>query len=196
MKRHAPAAQRNRGPILDVLRRVLPERGHALEVASGSGQHIVAFAEGLPGWRFSPTDVDPTARASVDAWVAELGLSNVEPAVELDACAWPWPVTEADAVLCSNMIHISPWETTLGLLRGAGQVLAPGGTLVLYGPFYVDGQTAPSNVAFDESLRARDPSWGVRELSEIQTLARSHGLVVQQSVTMPANNLTVVFRRD
>lgn len=196
MKRHAPAAQRNRGPILEVLRRVLPERGHALEVASGSGEHVVAFAEGLPGWRFSPSDLDPTARASVDAWVAELGLANVAPAVALDACHWPWPVTSADAVLCSNMIHISPWETTLGLLRGAGQVLPSGGTLVLYGPFYVDGQTAPSNVAFDDDLRGRDPSWGVRELGEIQTIARTHGLVHEQSVAMPANNLTVVFRRD
>lgn len=196
MKRHAPAAERNRGPILEVLRRVLPDRGHALEVASGSGQHVVAFAEGLPGWRFSPSDLDPTARASVDAWVAELGLTNVEPAVELDACVWPWPVISADAVLCSNMIHISPWETTLGLLRGAGQVLAVGGTLVLYGPFYVDGQTAPSNVAFDANLRGRDPSWGVRELTEIQTIASTHGLVHEQSVAMPANNLTVVFRRD
>lgn len=196
MKRHAPAAQRNRGPILEVLRRVLPERGHALEVASGSGEHVVAFAQGLPGWRFSPSDLDPTARASVDAWVAELGLANVAPAVALDACGWPWPVTSADAVLCSNMIHISPWETTLGLLRGAGEVLRSGGTLVLYGPFYVDGQTAPSNVAFDDNLRGRDPSWGVRELTEIQTIARTHGLVHEQSVAMPANNLTVVFRRD
>jgi len=196
MKRHAPAAERNRGPILEVLQRVLPEHGHALEVASGSGQHVVAFAAAMPQWTFSPSDLDPTARASVDAWVAELGLGNVRPAVTLDASAWPWPVTSVDAVLCSNMIHISPWDATLGLLRGAGEVLTPGGTLVLYGPFYVEGQSADSNVAFDRSLRSRDRSWGVRELEEIRSIASSHGLVHEQSVTMPANNLTVVFRRD
>ena len=196
MQRHAPAAERNRGPILEVLQRVLPPRGRALELASGSGQHVVHFAQHLPGWHFTPSDPDPSARASIDAWVASAGVDNVDPARDIDARRQPWGVDALDAVLAINMVHIAPWEATVGLLQGAAKVLRPKGQLVLYGPYIIDGETAPSNRQFDASLRARDPSWGVRELSEIVALASEHGLALAHTVPMPANNHTVVFARS
>ncbi|MEM6996491.1 MAG: DUF938 domain-containing protein [Myxococcota bacterium] len=193
MKRHAPAAARNQGPILEVLQRVLPPAGRALEVASGSGQHVVAFAAAMREWSFVPSDPDPAARASIDAWIAQSGCPNVAAAVDLDARRWPWPVTHADAIFAANMVHISPWEATVGLLVGAGRVLASGGRLVVYGPFVIDGATAPSNRAFDESLRARDPAWGVRDLEALQTVAAEAGLTLHEVVAMPANNHCVVW---
>lgn len=190
----APATERNREPILEVLRRVLPARGLVLEVASGTGEHVAHFARALPGLTFQPTEYDAARRASVDAWAA--GLGNVRAAVALDATAAEWPVAEAAAVFCANMIHIAPWSACVGLMAGAGRVLAPGGVLVLYGPFLRDGvPTAPGNVAFDASLRARDAAWGVRDLGAVAALAAAQGLALDEVVEMPANNLMVVFRR-
>ena len=202
-KRSSPAALRNRDPILDVLTRVLPARPRVetgplrvLELASGSGEHAVWFARGLPYVAWQPTDLDPAARASVDAWVQEEGLSNVAPALPLDATSETWPVTSADAVVCINMIHIAPWTACEGLVRGAARVLSAGGVLFLYGPFAIHGaHTSPSNAAFDADLRGRDAAWGVRNLDDVSALAAQHGLVHDESVTRPANNLSVVFRR-
>lgn len=196
-RRLAPATQRNRDPILAVLRRVLPPAGTVLEVASGSGEHAVYFAARLPALRWQPSDESAAARASVAAWAADAGLGNVLPPVALDAAAEPWGVERADAVVCINMVHIAPWAACAGLMRGAARALPPGAPLVLYGPFRVGGaHTAPSNAAFDEDLRARDPRWGVRDLEAVVAEARTHGLARVETVAMPANNLAVVFRRD
>jgi hypothetical protein len=201
-KRHSPATTRNRDPILDVLRRALPPPGsqnailEVLEVASGSGEHAVWFARALPYVRWLPTDLDPAARESIDAWVKEEGLANVAPAIPLDAIAEEWPVPRADAVVCINMIHISPWAACVGLMGGARRVLPVGGLLFLYGPFKIGGvHTAPSNEAFDLDLRRRDPSWGVRDLDDVRALAREHDLAHEETVAMPANNQSVIFRR-
>jgi hypothetical protein len=197
MRVRAAATARNRDPILAVLREVLPTTGDVLEIASGSGEHVVHFARALPDLRFVPSDVDPDALASIEAWRAHEGLPNVMPPVELDVLAPTWPVSRADAVLCSNMIHIAPWPATLGLLHGAGRILPAGAPLVLYGPYQIDGRhTAESNAAFDASLRARNPAWGVRDLRDVRAEARSRGLVLDKTVQMPANNLTVIFRRQ
>ncbi|TSC25196.1 DUF938 domain-containing protein [Corallococcus sp. Z5C101001] len=196
MKRHAPATERNREPLLAVLREVLPASGTLLEVASGTGQHAAFFARAFPGLTWQPTDAEPEALESIDAWCAGEGLANVLPARVLDASADTWPVAHADAMLCVNMIHIAPWTACQGLMRGAARVLRPGGRLVLYGPYFVEGQqTAPSNIAFDESLRARAPSWGVRELGAVAAEAARNGLQRERVVEMPSNNLTVVFTR-
>jgi hypothetical protein len=193
-RREAPAVARNRDPILAVLKRVLPPSGLVLEVASGSGEHCAFFAAALPGLDFQPSDPEAEARASTDAWCA--GLPNVRPALALDAATQSWPIQAADAVLCINMVHISPWEATLGLLRGAARLLPDGAPLVLYGPYRRAGQpTADSNEAFDESLKARDPRWGLRILEEVATEAARAGFGAADITEMPANNLTVVFRR-
>lgn len=195
MKQHAPAAERNREPLLAVLRRVLPQHPGAqvLELASGTGQHALHFAGALPHLRWQPTDADADARASIAAWRAEAGLDNLLPPLFLDVRE-PWPVAAADAIFCANMIHISPWTCTLALLAGAAAVLPPGSPLVLYGPYRRGGaHTAPSNAAFDASLRARDPSWGVRDLEVV--VAEARGFTLDEVVEMPANNLTVVLRR-
>lgn len=196
MKRHAPATERNREPILAVLREVLPSAGTLLEVASGTGQHAASFARAFPGLVWQPTDLEPEALASIEAWRAEAGLTNLRAPLRLDACADSWPVEAVEAVLCVNMLHIAPWEACQGLLRGAARVLAPGGPLVLYGPYFVQGRpTAPSNLAFDASLRERNPAWGVRELGAVVAEARRHGLELERTVDMPSNNLTVVLRK-
>lgn len=195
MKQHAPAAERNREPLLAVLRRVLPQHHGAqvLELASGTGQHALHFASALPHLRWQPTDADADARASIAAWRAEAGLDNLLPPLFLDVRE-PWPVAAADAIFCANMVHISPWTCTLALLAGAAAVLPPGSPLVLYGPYRRGGaHTAPSNAAFDASLRARDPSWGVRDLEVV--VAEARGFTLDEVVEMPANNLTVVLRR-
>lgn len=159
-RRHAPAAERNRDPILAVLRRHLPAEGLVLEVASGTGQHAVHFAAALPGLVFQPSDPDSSARASIDAWAAASGLPNLRPALDLDAGAEDWPALSPVAVLCINMIHISPWAATRGLLAGSARVLPAGGVLLLYGPYRRDDvETAPSNEEFDRSLRRRNPAW-------------------------------------
>jgi SAM-dependent methyltransferase len=192
MRRQAPAAARNRDPILDVLRLHLPALGLVLEVASGSGEHTAHFAEALPHLTFQPSDPDPDARASIDAWTE--GLANVRPAVMLDAGAEAWPIETADAIVCINMIHIAPWDAAVGLIRGAARRLPAGGTLFLYGPYTRGGiTTAPSNTAFDRDLRARNPAWGLRDLDAVATLATQHGFSPPQIVEMPANNLSLVF---
>ena len=196
MKQHAPSAERNRDPILEVMRRHFPGTGRVVEIASGTGQHAVHFAGAMPGLDWQPTDIDPAARASVEAWVRDEGLSNVRTPIELDTRADPWPVASADVVVCINMIHISPWESCVGLMRGAGQVLPAGGILFTYGPYKLDGEhTAASNAAFDESLRGRDPAWGVRDLADVTAEAERNGLVRIDMVAMPANNFSLVFRR-
>ena len=196
-RRYAPATLRNRDAILDVLRRCLPERGLVLEVASGSGEHVVHFAAALPDLIFQPSDPDPDALASIDVWAAVSGVGNVRQALALDAAAADWPVTRADALLCINMIHIAPWAATQGLLRGAARVLPPGGLLYLYGPYKRGGQhTAPSNEAFDHDLRARDPAWGVRDLEAVAAEAGAWGFGAPEVTAMPANNLSVVFRKQ
>ena len=195
-RRSAPAALRNRDPILAVLRRVLPARGLVLEVASGTGEHAAHFAAALPGLVFQPTDPDPAARASIDAWAAAARLPNLRPALALDAMAPDWPIARADAVLCINMIHIAPWEATPGLLAGAARLLPSGGPLVLYGPFRRGGSHAgPSDAAFDAALRAQDPRWGLRDLERVAEEAAGRGFGPPEVVAMPANNLTLVFRR-
>jgi len=196
MKRYAPAAARNRQPILDVLRPRLPSQGLVLEVASGSGEHVVHLAQALPALVFQPTDPDADARASIDDWAMTLALGNVRAAAALDTTSDAWPVDRADAVLCCNMIHIAPWEAAVGLIRGAGRILPPGGLFYLYGPYRRDGRhTAPSNEAFDQDLRRRNPAWGVRDLEAVTALAASEGFGAPEILDMPANNLSLVFKR-
>jgi SAM-dependent methyltransferase len=195
-RRHAPAAERNRDAILAVLERHLPVRGLVLELASGSGEHAVHFAAALPDLVFQPSDPDAASCASIDAWAASAGLANLRPAIALDATAQHWPIPAADAVLCINMIHIAPWAAAIGLLQGAARILAPGGVLYLYGPYKRDGRhTAPSNDAFDRGLRARDPAWGVRDLEAVAALAAANGFAAPAIEPMPANNLSLIFRR-
>jgi SAM-dependent methyltransferase len=196
----SPAAERNKGPILDVLKRVLPPAGRVVEIASGTGQHVVHFAEALPSLAWQPTDPDAAMLESIRARVAAAHRSgvgaNLEPPVELDVCAEHWPLARADAVLAINLIHIAPWAATEGLLRGASRVLGAGAPLVLYGPFKRDGRhTAASNEVFDASLRERNAEWGVRDLEVVADRALAEGLVLREIVAMPANNLTVVFER-
>ena len=194
----SPAAARNAAPILEVLRAHLPARARVLEIASGSGEHAVVFARALPAAVWTPSDPSPEARASIAAWSAEAALPNLNPALALDA-ADPdgWPEIDVQVVFCANMIHISPWAATEGLMAGAGRILPdPGGLLVLYGPFReADVPLAPSNAGFDDSLKARDPAWGLRDLEHVVALARTHRLHLTRRVEMPANNLMLLFRR-
>ncbi len=193
---HSPSVERNRDPILAVLRPLLDGARSVLEIASGSGGHVVHFAAALPAVTFQPTDPDAASRASIDAWVAESALANLRPALALDVIAQPWPVESADAVVCINMIHISPWAATLGLMRGAAQVLRPGGLLFLYGPYRRGGaHTADSNETFDRSLRARNIAWGIRDLEDVAQAAQAEGFGAPTIEPMPANNLSVIFRR-
>ncbi|MBN3727750.1 DUF938 domain-containing protein [Burkholderia sp. Ac-20379] len=193
---HAPAAERNREPILAVLREVLPAQGTVLEIASGSGQHAVHFAAALPHLEWQPTDPDPAALASIAAWAADAALPNLRAPRQLDVRADRWPLDAADAVVCINMIHIAPWEAACALIAGAARVLDGGGVLLLYGPYRRNGEhTAPSNAAFDAQLRRRDPSWGVRDLEAVTELAQAAGFEPERVVEMPANNLCVAFRR-
>jgi SAM-dependent methyltransferase len=192
----SPSALRNRDPILAVLRRVLSARGTVIEIASGTGEHAVHFSAGLPDLIWQPTDRDPEALRSIAAHRALARWPNLLPPLELDVTANAWPVLQADAVVSINMIHIAPWPATKGLMAGAGRVLAPGGILFLYGPFKENGRhTAPSNQGFDTSLRSRDPAWGVRDLADVAEAARAQGLELAERVEMPANNLSVIFRR-
>ena len=193
----SPAAARNREPILKVLRAHMPRRAQVLEVAAGSGEHAVAFAGALPELEWTPSDPSAEARASIAAWAAEAGLPNLGPALALDVLdEATWPQGPFGALVCINMIHISPWAATQGLMRLAGRVLPIGGLLATYGP-YREAETplAPSNAAFDESLKARDPSWGLRYRDEVAAAARAEGLALTRRVEMPANNLMLLFRR-
>lgn len=192
----APAAARNRGPIVDVLREVLPGEGLVLEIASGSGEHVVHFATHLPELTFQPSDPGAEARASIAAWIAASGAPNILAPLALDAAATPWPIARVDAIICINMIHISPWAATEGLFSGARLILPEVAPLYLYGPYRRNGaHTAPSNAAFDESLRAQNPAWGVRDLETVAGCAAKAGFGEPQVIEMPANNLSVIFRR-
>jgi len=193
----SPSAARNRGPILEVLARVLPKEGIVLEIGSGTGEHAVGFAKGLPGLDWLPSDPDAASRASIKAWIATEELANVRAPVALDVRQAVWGVEDAapfDAIISLNMVHIAPWEAALGLLAGAGRVLRLDGVLFLYGPFMSGGtHTTPSNAAFDADLKRRDPRWGVRDIDDLVGRAASHGLDLREVVKMPANNLSLVF---
>lgn len=194
----SPAAVRNAEPILAVLRAHLPKCGRVLEIAAGSGQHAVAFASALPGLKWTPSDRSPEARASIAAWAAKADLPNLQAPLALDCLdETTWPEVGFDAVVCINMIHISPWAATEGLMKLAERVLPrPGGLLYLYGPYReAEVPLAPSNEAFDASLKARDPAWGLRDRDEVVALARSHGLTLTLRTDMPANNISLLFRR-
>jgi hypothetical protein len=196
VKRHAPATARNREPILAVLRQVLPARGTVLEIASGTGEHAVYFARELPHLTWQPSDPSAEARTSIAAWAAEARLPNLRPPLAIDATGGNFAVPDLAAILAINMVHISPWSATEGLVAGAGAALPTRGILLLYGPYKQDGRhTAPSNAAFDAELRAEDPSWGVRDLEAVTELAGAAGLVLDRIVQMPANNLCLAFRR-
>ena len=209
-RQFAPATGRNRDAIAAVLQRVLPKTGLVVEIGAGSGEHAAYFAPRFPGLTWQPTEPDADGRASIKAWAEAANVPNLRPPLDLDVTRAVWPVTEADAVFCANMIHISPWQCCLGLMAGAGRILTPrgedgetpdrdqkkAGVLVLYGPFKRDGEhTAPSNADFDAGLKSRDPAWGVRDLSEVTEAALDNGLALEQTVDMPANNLMAIFRR-
>lgn len=191
------ACERNREPILEVLRSILPDRGLVLEIASGTGMHAAWFAPRLPHLEWQPSDADEEALASIEAWRRAEPSENLRPPVRLDVTLDVWPLREADAIFNANMIHISPFRCTLGLLRGAARLLNAGAPLVLYGPYKIGGaHTAPSNERFDASLRERDPSWGVRDLEAVREVAADHGFGFEDLVAMPANNHCVVFRKE
>jgi SAM-dependent methyltransferase len=195
MRRHAPATLRNREPIAAVLAEALPASGLVLEVASGSGEHVAFFAERFPALTWRPSDPDGDSLASIADWCA--GLTNVLPPLALDAAEADWPMAAADAILCINMVHISPWGATLGLMAGAGRLLAAGAPLILYGPYRQRNvPTAESNEAFDVSLRSRNPAWGLRHVEDVSAAAAERGLLLERIVAMPANNLSLVFRRE
>ena len=193
-RRVAPSAERNKGPILEVLARVLPPRGLVLEIASGTGQHVVHFARALPALEWQPSDADPGGRLSIERWIREEALGNVRAPIALDVLQHPWPIDRADAVACINMIHIAPWAATPALFRGIHAVAAR--IAVLYGPYRRGGaHTAPSNEAFDADLRQRNVAWGVRNLEDVQSQAEEHGLKLNDVIAMPANNLSLVLHR-
>ena len=190
------AADRNKGPILDILARVLPRQGVVLEVASGTGQHVVHFAKALPGLAWQPSDPDPELRQSIALRVKELQLANVNPPVDLDVSRLPWPLQTTDAVVCINMIHVAPWSATLALFEGAKALLATQQVLFLYGPYRRFGQhTSKSNEQFDSDLRAHDPQWGLRDLEAVSEAAAARGFVLAEVVAMPANNFSLIFKR-
>ena len=195
--RTSPSTARNREPILAVLASRLPAAGLVLEIAAGAGEHAVFCAAALPHLQWQPTDPDPQALASIAAWRDHAALPNLLPPLQLDASdPKHWPVEHAAAVVNINMIHISPWSATTGLLAGAARVLPAGGLLYLYGPYLEAGvATTPSNLAFDQSLKSRDPAWGLRQLEDVAALAAEHGLALAQRIAMPANNLSLIFRR-
>ncbi len=196
MSAFSAAADRNKDPILAVLEPLLPRQGAVLEIASGTGQHICHFAQALPGIRWQPTEPDAASGESIAMRIRESGLLNVAAPIALDVMEPRWPVADGyAAILCINMIHISPWAATQALLRGAARHLSAQGKLVLYGPYLEHGKAVQSNMDFDASLKRRNSEWGLRELEEVTLLAATHGLHRQQVVRMPANNLTVVFAR-
>ena len=195
-KRHAPATLRNRDAIVAVLRDWLPATGSVLEVASGSGEHAVHFAAAFPDLDWQPTDPDPAGLTSIAAYRVDAGLANIAPPIALDAASDVWPLDRADAIVCINMVHISPWEATTGLLAGAVRLLARGAPLILYGPYFEpDAPTAESNLAFDASLRSRNPAWGLRDTDAVKAAAVDAGLAFAERRAMPANNLMLLFRR-
>jgi len=196
-RRSAPAAQRNREPIREVLVRVLPGSGTVLEIAAGTGEHAVALAAALPGVTWQPTDPEPGMRASIAAHARVEGLTNVAEPLDLDVSADAWPADRADAVVCINLLHIAPWAATQGLFAGAARLLPIGAPVVVYGPFKREGaHTSESNANFDAQLRSKNPDWGIRDIAEVEAEAGCHGIALEEVVEMPANNLTLVFRQQ
>jgi SAM-dependent methyltransferase len=196
-KIHHPHVARNREPILAVLKRLLPARALVLEIASGSGEHAAFFAKALPSVSWLPSEIDPKALASIAAFRAEAGVPNLLAPVRLDVTAASWPVKRINAVVCNNMTHISPWAASQGLVAGAARTLRAGGVLYLYGPYKIDGRhTAPSNSEFDAYLRQQNPEWGIRDLGDMRELGARHKLTLTETVPMPANNLSIILRRD
>lgn len=196
MKREAPAAARNRAPIADVLAGELPAEGLVLEIASGTGEHVIHFAERFTKLEWQPSDPDAEALASIAAWSEDSGLANIALPLQIDASAREWPVDHADAIVCINMVHISPIAASKGLVAAAGRMLPQGAPLVLYGPWLEDGvETAESNLAFDASLKSRNPDWGLRNTAWMDELALSKGLRRAKRVAMPANNIMLVYRK-
>ena len=192
----APSPERNKQPILDILARVLPPTGFVLEIGSGTGQHVAHFARALPRLTFQPSEMDTDKHPSIAAWVRHENLSNVRAPIAIDLTQRPWPVRAAEAIVCINVIHISPWAATVALMQGAGEILTAGGVLVTYGPYRRDGKhTAPSNEEFDAWLKERDPGFGVRNREAVIEEARKGNLALEEAVAMPANNFTLVFRR-
>lgn len=199
---HSPAAERNREPILRALKQILPPQGLALEIASGTGQHVAHFAAGLPGWVWQPSDAQPDAFDSIGWWCAQAGVRQVKAPIQLNVMASPWPCVDRpfkqsfDAIFCANMLHISPWATCAALMQGAARHLTPAGRLLVYGPFLEPGTpTSPGNQDFDQSLRQRDPSWGIRQLDDVAQEASRAGLRLHQRIEMPTNNLLLAFVR-
>jgi hypothetical protein len=196
-RRHAPATLRNRDYILPILQVELPPSGHVLEIASGSGEHLIYFAAAMPHLEWQPSDPDPSGLASIAAHCSDACLANVLPPLAVDATSSDWPISGTDAVLCINMIHISPWAATIGLFAGAAKLLKSGAPLIAYGPYVeADVPTAESNLAFDASLRERNREWGLRDLAYVDALAANRGFTRTRRTAMPANNLLLVWRRD
>ena len=196
---YSPAADRNKQAILEVLLTVLPERGSALEIASGTGQHVAWFAPGLPGWTWQPSDAQPDGFESINVWVTEQGVRNVRPPVVIDVMAPNWLPSQQlfDLIYCANMLHIAPWATCAALMRGCAQHLTPGGRLVTYGPYFEDGvPTSPGNLAFGQSLRESNPAWDIRRLEDVAREAAKAGLELIARHAMPANNLLLVWARQ
>ena len=197
-KHLSPSASRNTGPILAVLKPLLPASGLVLEIASGTGQHCAAFAHEFPGLTFQPSDPDPAARASIDAWRGEDSTENIRPALDLNVASQDWPAAvqgPLTAIIAINLLHISPWAAATGLFAGAGHLLAPDGMVVTYGAYKRDGRhTAPSNADFDTSLTQRNPDWGVRDIDDVAGVARLNGLDLAESIDMPSNNMLLVWR--
>jgi SAM-dependent methyltransferase len=199
----SPAADRNRQAILDVLKQVLPRKGRALEIASGTGQHITFFAAAMPGWSWQPTDAEADSLPVIAQYAKDADLANVRAPRRLDVMAAQWPAERAvftesfDAIYCANLLHIAPWATCAALMQGSSRHLAPGGVLITYGP-YLEGDvvTSPGNLAFDESLRARDPAWGIRRLEDVAEEARRAGLALRERHAMPANNRLLVWHKS
>ena len=195
----SPSAARNAAPILVILQRVLPARGVVLEIGCGTGEHAAHFATAMPQLTWFPSDPNPDARASTAAWTSFSRLSNVRAPLDIDVCASEWGIEQDapfDAIVSLNMIHIAPWAASLGLFAGAGRVLRTGALLILYGPFTRDGlHNAPSNAAFDASLKARDPSWGVRDIADLERLGELSGLILRETIDLPANNRLLVFAK-
>jgi len=195
----SPSAARNSAPILAVLKRVLPTHGVALEIGCGTGEHAVGFAEAMPDLTWLPSDPDADSRASTASWIKFKGLNNVLAPLDIDVCSTRWGVEQMapfDAIVSLNMVHIAPWAASLGLFAGAGRLLRAGGLLFLYGPFIHNGvHNSPSNAAFDESLKARNPSWGLRDIADLERLAEASGLGLGETIAMPANNMSLVFSR-
>ena len=195
----SPSAARNLEPILAVLKRVLPTHGVVLEIGCGTGEHAVCFVEAMPNLTWQPSDPDADARASTASWIKFTGLNNVRAPLDIDVCSRRWGVEQKapfDAIVSINMIHIAPWEASLGLFAGAGRLLSAGGLLVLYGPFMRDGvHNAPSNATFDASLKARNPSWGVRDIADLERVSEASRLGLRETITMPGNNMSVVFSK-